>query len=137
MRTAEEMYAYAKENQYGRGMSEKWAKKHFGIIERNLGPNEEVLMTFIGLKDYISPSNHKNNYAYAITNKRMMFAQKKLLKEDFKSVMIDKINDIGATSGLLLGAITIDTLSEIFNVGVDKATAERISQELHRIIFNL
>ncbi len=137
MRTAEEMYNYCTENGYGSGLSKKWGIKHFKVIEDNLREDEEVYMAFIGLKDYKSMTKHDNNYAYAITNKRIMFGQKKMFGENFKSVVLDRINDISSSTGAMLGIVTIDTLGETFNVGVDKKTADNISKEAHRIIFDM
>lgn len=137
MRFAEQMYDYCVENEYGRGTNKKWGIKHFKVIEDNLMDGEEVYMAFIGLKDYISMTKHDNNYAYAITNKRIAFAQKKLMGENFKSVVHDKINDISSSTGIALGIVVIDTLGEKFNVGVDKKTATNISKEAQRIIFGV
>ncbi len=137
MKTAEEMYDYCIEKGYGRGMSRRWGIKHFKLLEENLRDDEVVYMTFIGLKDYISMSKHDMNYAYAITNKRIMFGQKKVIGDNFKSVVLDRINDISSTNKLFMGIITIDTLGEIFNVGVDKGTAAKISLEVHKIIFDM
>lgn len=52
MRTAEEMYSYCIDNGYGKGLTRNWGIKHFRVIEENLYEAEEVLMTFIGLKDF-------------------------------------------------------------------------------------
>ncbi len=137
MRTAEEMYDYCLQNDYGRGMTRRWALKHFKIIEDNLNYDEEVYMTFIGLKDFTGVTKHDNNYAYALTNKRIMYGQKKLWGEDFKSIVYDKITDISSAKGLVFGLVTIDSLGEKFNVGVDKITADNISKAAHKIIFSL
>lgn len=137
MRTAEEMYSYCLQNGFGRGMTKKWGIKHFKILENNLRDDEEVYMSFIGLKDYISMTKHDNNYAYAITNKRIIFGQKKIMGENFKSVVFDRVNDISSSTGALLGVVTIDTLGETFNVGLDKKTADNISKEIHKIIFDM
>lgn len=137
VRTAEEMYNYCTEKGYGKGVTRGWGLKHFQVIKDNLRQDEEVYMTFIGLKDYISMTKHDNNYAYAITDKRIMFGQKKLIGENFKSVVFDRINDISSSTGMLMGVVTIDTLGETFNVGVDKKTADNISKEAHRIIFDM
>lgn len=137
MRTAEKMYNYCLKNGYGRGMTKGWGLKHFKVLEENLRQDEEVYMTFIGLKDYISMTKHDQNYAYAITNKRIMFGQKKVLGENFKSVVFDRINDISSSTGMVMGIVTIDTLGETFNVGVDKRTADNISKAAHRIIFDM
>lgn len=142
MRKAEEMYNYCVENDFGQGISKKWGLKHFGIIEKNLQPNEEVLMTFIGLHNYISMTKHENNFAYALTDKRLIFAQKKLLVgEIIKSISLDFINDVtletATGSGLLMNAIlTFDTMKETFNVMVNAKQGNNILQEIQSILFN-
>lgn len=35
-------------------------------------------------------------------------------------MVLDKFNDISSSTGMLMGTVTIDTLGEVFNVGVDK-----------------
>lgn len=84
MKTAEQMYEYCLENNFGQGFTKKWGLKHFRVIEKNLLPNEEVLMTFIGLHNYQSMTKHDGNYAYAITNNRILIAQKKVIGENLK-----------------------------------------------------
>lgn len=79
MKTAEEMYNYCVSNGYGKGFNKKNSIKHFSIIQDALFPDEEVLCTFIGLHNYVSAAKHDNNFAYAITNKRVIMGQKKLL----------------------------------------------------------
>ena len=137
MKTSEEMYEYCVRNGYGRGLIRNWSIKHFKVLENNLRDDEEVLMTFIGLYKFRSIGVHDNTYAYAITNKRMIFGQKKIVGENFKTVLFDRVNDISSSTGAVFGVVTIDTLGEIFNVGVAKKTAENICGEAHRIILNI
>ena len=99
MSTAEGMYQYCVDNHFGSGFNKKWGIKHFGILEKNLMPDEEVYMTFIGLHNFESATKHDGNYAYAITNKRIIFGQKALAGEKFKSVYHEKINDITFETG--------------------------------------
>jgi hypothetical protein len=48
--------------------------------------NEIVYMTFMGFYDYKNVADYKGTYALAITNKRIMFGQKKLIGSDFTSM---------------------------------------------------
>lgn len=134
MSTAEGMYKYCKDNNFGSGFNEKWALKHFGVIENNLMQGEIVLMTFIGLHNYVSTTKHDNFYGYAITNKRIMFAQKTITGENFKAVNYDKLNDVGFKKGMVYGIVTIDTLSEIFNVALDRDSAASINSHIHKVL---
>ncbi|MDD4835326.1 MAG: PH domain-containing protein [Lutispora sp.] len=133
--TAEGMYRYCIENNLGSGWNEKWGGKHFKIIENNLLDGEKVHLTFIGLHNYISATKHGNNFAYAITNKRIMMAQKNTIAgEKFQSVSLDNINDITFKSGVALGTVTVDTIKETFNIGLSKVSAKLINSKIHEVI---
>ncbi|WP_312906834.1 hypothetical protein [Tissierella praeacuta] len=72
MRTAKEMYEYCLQNKFGQGFNQKWGVKHFSVIEDNLLPDEEVVMTFIGMHTSEGQKNTEGYYAYAITDKRLL-----------------------------------------------------------------
>ncbi len=137
MSTAEGMYQYCVDNNFGSGYNEKWSLKHFGVLEKNLMQPEEVLMTFIGLHNYESATKHDRNFAYAITNKRIMFGQNSLTGEKFKSVAYEKINDITFEKGLLFGVLTIDTPQEKFNISLEKDSATAINNNVHQVLDSL
>lgn len=136
--TAEEMYRYAKNNGFGSGVTDNWGIKHFKVIEEHLLPNETVLMAFIGLHNYISATKHDSHYAYVITSKRIMMAQKQMIAgEKMQTVYLDNLNDITFKSGIVMGTMTIDTIKEVFNVGLDKISAKAVSEKIHSAIDEL
>lgn len=137
MRTAEEMYNYCLDQKLGSGFNVKNSLKHFEVIASNLRPDEDVLFVFIGLHNYVSMSKHDNNFAYAITNKRIMMGQKKIVGQAFQSVALDQVNDISFKRGMALGVITIDTIKETFNVALDKNQASNINDRIHDLLFDL
>ncbi|PEN08616.1 PH domain-containing protein [Bacillus pseudomycoides] len=132
--SAEGMYQYCIDNKFGSGFNEKWGVKHFRVLENNLMNGEKVQMAFIGIHNYQSTTKHDNNYAYAITNKRIMFGQKTLTGEKFKAVDHGKINDISFETGMLFGFLTIDTPQEKFKVALDKASATSINNNIHQVL---
>lgn len=133
--TAKGMYKYCIDNNFGSGWNEKWGEKHFKIIEDNLMDNENVYMSFIGLHNYISTTKHDGNFAYVITNKRIIMAQKNVIAgEKFQTISLDNINDITFKSGALFATITIDTIKEVFNVGLDKVSAKLINSKIHEVL---
>lgn len=135
MRTGEELYHYAASNGYGTGVNEKWGIKHFSIIAEHLLPDETVLMTFIGLHNYESMTKHDSNFAYAITDKRIIMAQKHTFSgEKLQTVSLNNINDITLKSGIALGVMTIDTTREKFNVGLDKKSAKAIMGKVSEVL---
>lgn len=134
MRTAEEMYYFSKNNGFGAGFNEKQGLKHFKVIENNLQPDEDVKFAFIGLHNYKSMTKHDGNFAYAVSNKRILMGQQKLIGVAFQSVSMDNINDITLQTGVLMGNVVIDTVKERFNVNVGKDIAEKINYHLHRVL---
>lgn len=135
LQTAEGMYQYCLDNKFGSGYNEKWGVKHFEILENNLIDNEEVKMTFIGLHNYKSSTKHDGNFAYAVTNKRIIFGQKQTIAgEKFKTVSLNNINDITFTSGLVFGIVTVDTTKETFSVALDKNFAKAINGKINEVI---
>jgi hypothetical protein len=137
MTTADEMASFCDKYGYGKGQSLKWTTKHFQIIADSLSTDEYVIFCFVGLHNYISASKHDSNYAYALTNKRIIAGQQKLVGNHVQSIKLDKLNDITKSRGALLGVLTIDTLNEKVNVAVDKETTDRIARSLNEIIFDL
>lgn len=137
LKTAEEMYNYCSENKLGTGTSKGWAIKHFQLLLDNLKPNEEVYCVFIGLHNYKSLSKHDGNYAYALTNKRIIMAQHKLFGANVQSVNIENINDItlskSGIGGIGIGTVCIDTFKETFNVGVNITFATNIYERAHEV----
>lgn len=137
MKTAKEMYQYCLDNGYGKGFTKGWGVKHFKLIEKSLHDDEEVFIAFMGLHNFTSVTKHDSNYAYAITNKRIIMAQKKMIGENFKTVSLDYINDIEFNSGMVWGTLKIDTLKEVFNIGLDKKDAKNISEKVQSFIHDL
>lgn len=137
MRTAEEMYNYCLSNNFGSGLSRGWALKHFGIIESALRSDEEVRMCFIGLHNYVSPTKHDMNFAYAISTKRIIMAQKKVIGQILQTVLLDNVNDITFNAGMMWSVITIDTMKEVFNVGVTASEGKSINDQIHDVIMDM
>lgn len=131
--TAEKLYEYCVNNGFGTGFTKGWALSHFQIIIDNLLPGEKILFPFIGLHNFVSMSQHDNNFAYAVTDKRIIMAQKKVIGQVMQTVNWENINDITMSTGVAFGVITIDSYKETFNVGVGKTFAGNINQRLQEV----
>ncbi|MDD4509683.1 MAG: SHOCT domain-containing protein [Oscillospiraceae bacterium] len=134
LNAAQQMYQYCIDNNFGEGMNQKWGVKHFMLIEQSLQSDEEVLMCFIGLHNYISTTKHDNNFAYAITNKRIIMAQQKVVGQVVQSVLLDNLNDVTLNTGAIFGVLTVDTIKEKFNVCVSSRCAKSINDKIHEIL---
>lgn len=134
LNTGKKMYQYCIDNGYGKGFTDKWGIKHFNVIADSLKNNENVLMAFIGIHNYISPTKHDGNYAFAITDNKILIAQQKVVGESLYSINLKNINDIAYKSGAIFGILTIDTFKEKFNVGLDSISANKVSMKVREVI---
>lgn len=61
-------------------------------------------------------------------------AQQKLIGQNFQTVSLENVNDITMNTGLLMVVVTVDTMKEKFNIGVDKIAAQNINNRIHDIL---
>ena len=99
-------------------------KKHSSVIERHLNPEEKVLYVFCGQKN-ISSLIFINSCVVALTNKRIMIGQKRLLwGYFFTTITPDLYNDLKVRKNLIWSDVEIDTVKEnvyISNLAPDAA----------------
>ena len=92
-------------------------KSHCKVIDKHLNPKEKVLYVFLGQKNR-SSLDFTNTNVIVLTNKRLLFATKRLLFGYFyTSVTPDMFNDISIIENINgfsapNSNITIDTLNE-------------------------
>ena len=134
MKTAEEIYKYCIDNNFGMGMTKSWTLKHFSIIEKILQDDEEIHVAFVGLHDYKSLSNHKNNCAYAITNKRMIVAQKKFIGEYLQIIELKDLRDVSIDTKFIMGFIQFKFGRESFKTQFTKIECQNLLNKIQLVI---
>ena len=88
-------------------------KEHSQILEKHLNPGEKVLYVFTGQKNAMSIAI-PNTFVIALTDKRLLFARKRVLfGYFFYAVTPDMFNDLKVSSGIIWGKIIIDTVKEL------------------------
>lgn len=88
-------------------------KAHSKIIEKHLNPDEKVLFVFAAQKNN-NPFDIITSYVVALTDKRIMMAQKRLLfGYFFTTITPDMFNDLKVRMGIIWGKISIDTVKEV------------------------
>lgn len=135
MRTAQEMTDFCSTHGLGKSIVGAWTIKHFSVVEKQLLPNEEVKSCFMGRHNFISLTKNENFYAYAITDTRIIIAQKKIVGENVIIVSLKNLNDVTLKTGLMWGTLKFDTIKETFNVGVPSNTARRIHDMVSNALF--
>lgn len=134
LKTAEALYEYCIYHGLGEGMTKKWGYKHFQLIVDNLMDKEEVLLAFIGLHNYKSTTKHDGNFAYALTNKRIIMAQQRVMGKALQTISLKNVNDITLNQGPMIANIIIDTIKEQFSVCVNKNNGKNIYDKIHKVL---
>lgn len=137
LKTAADMADFCQEQGYSVGTIKKWITRHFKLIEEQLNDDEYVMFCFVGLHNFVSTTKHDNNYAYALTNKRLILAQQKVIGNNVQSIVLDNLNNVSKNAGMMYGTLTINTLGASVVVGVDKGAADNINDALNKIIYDL
>lgn len=87
-------------------------KSHCKIIDVHLNPGEVVKYAFACQKND-SPLDIITTNVVALTNKRILIGQKRLLfGYSFTAITPDMFNDLKVTMGLIWGKVYIDTIKE-------------------------
>ena len=87
-------------------------KAHASVVQKHLNPDEKLLFAFCGQKNY-SSFMFINSCVIALTNKRIMIGQKRLLwGYFFTAVTPDMYNDLKVRNNLIWSDIEIDTIKE-------------------------
>ena len=80
------------------------------VIDEHVNGDEKITYAFVGQKNE-SPFDFFQTAAIAITNKRLVIGQKRVLfGYAFSSITPDLYNDMQIYQGLIWGKIVIDTL---------------------------
>ena len=88
-------------------------KQHCKIIDKHLNPGEEVLYAFAAQKNN-NPFDIVTTCVVALTNKRIMIAQKRVIfGYFFTSITPDLYNDLKVSMGIIWGKVYVDTVKEL------------------------
>jgi len=87
-------------------------KAHCEVLDKHLNPGEKIIYIFAGQKNAKAIAL-PNTFVVALTDKRLLFARKRLLfGYFFYAVTPDMFNDLKVNSGIIWGKIIIDTVKE-------------------------
>lgn len=110
-------------------------KAHSKVIMSHLNPDEDIMYAFAGQKSELS-TDVFHTYIVAITNKRIIVAQKRLFFGYFLiSITPDLFNDLTIESEIFWGKVIIDTLRENVTVSnIDKKALPEIETAISSYI---
>lgn len=137
MKTAEEMYMYCVENQTnGADTTPEKSLDHFRAVQDAMDGDEYALSCFMGLHNYVSISRHENEFAYAVTDRRVIMGQKQTISSGLKIIPFTNLNDIIVATGTA-ASILIDADSGQTRVKVNNQVAENIKKKIEGIMLTI
>ncbi len=106
-------------------------KKHSEVLEKHLNPGEKIIYVFTGQKNMYSIAL-PNTFVVALTNKRLLFARKRLIfGYFFYAITPDMFNDLKVSSGIIWGKIIIDTVKELaYMSNISKDALDEIETQI-------
>lgn len=131
LKKAKEMYQYSCDNGFGTGFGKNWGLKNYLFLEKKLAPDEAAFLTFVGLHRFRSMSTHQRNFAYAITNKRVLMGQVRSFgRTRFESVPLNAVLNISFDNDKDIGVMKIMLPQDAITVGMARETANALSREM-------
>lgn len=106
-------------------------KSHSKIIDLHLNPGEEVKYVFACQKNN-NPIDIITTYVVALTNKRILLGQKRLLfGYFFTAITPDMFNDLQVKMGVIWGKIEVDTVKEtVYLSNIQRSALDEIETNI-------
>ena len=106
-------------------------KAHSKVVEKYLNPGEEVNFVFAAQRGY-SSFDIFSTFVVALTNKRILIAQKRLLfGYIYVAITPDMFNDLTVSTGIIWGKVHIDTVKEtVILSNIDKGAMDDIETQI-------
>lgn len=139
MRTANEIVNYINRNEFtsSAAITKTYSIKSAQLIIDNLMHGEQIKVAWLGLANYKSMSKHSGNYVYVLTNKRIIYAQKRVIGGHVKSIMKEQIEDVQSSTGVVFGIIAFVMKSgNIHNAEMDKKAINRLYNKIMIELYN-
>lgn len=135
LKTAGEMYQYSCDHGFGTGFGKNWGMRNFLILEQKLEAGESAFLTFVGLHRFHSMSAHQRNFAYAITNRRILMGQSRSFwRTRFESVPLNAVLNLSFDSDNTIAVMKIMLEKDAVTIGMSQECAAALSQRLTELL---
>ncbi len=135
LKTAGEMYQYSCDNGFGTGFGRNWGLRNFLILEKKLEEGEAAFLTFVGLHRFHSMSAHQRNFAYAITDRRILMGQSRSFwRTRFESVPLNGVLNLSFDSDNTIAVMKMMLEKDAVTVGMSRECADALSRKLTELL---
>ncbi|MDO4976828.1 MAG: PH domain-containing protein [Eubacteriales bacterium] len=129
-----DMYQHCLSNNLCGTASRNTAIKNFELALESLDRDEQITGIFVALYGFKSALSHLGEYAFVITNRRILMTQKQLMQKKVKSLSLENINNISLWKSGLWGTITIDTIKEKLVIGCGSQHVQAVHDEIQNAL---
>lgn len=136
LRTGADMANYVQLNHFTQEKVKK-DTKNFDLIASRLRDDESVYMAFSGFHKFEGFGKNAGIFAYALTNKRLILAQKKFVGDAIQEITLDNFYSIEFSRGMMVGIITLHTSFGAIKVGISRDIAQSVYNKLNPIFHTL
>lgn len=135
LKTADKMYQYSCDNGFGTGFGKSWGLKNFTLLQRKMEPGETAFITFVGLHRFHSMSAHQRNFAYAITDQRIIMGQVRFFgRIRFESVPLNAVMNISFDNDKDIGVMKILLPEDAITIGMSRDSTTALSNRLEQLL---
>ncbi len=135
LKKAEDLYAYSCTHGFGKGLSRAWGISSFRLVEQAIDEDEFAYLTFIGLHRFHSMSAHQRNFAYAVTNKRIIMAQiRSFWRTRMESVPLNAVLNLSFDNNASIGIVKILLANDAICVGMSQESIDALSKRLTELL---
>lgn len=135
LKKAEDMYAYSCAHNFGKGLTRAWGINSFCLVEQAMDEDEFAYLTFIGLHRFHSMSAHQRNFAYAVTNKRIIMAQMRSFRRTrMESVPLNAVLNLSFDNNDSIGIVKILLANDAICVGMSQESIDALSKRLTELL---
>ncbi len=135
LKKAEDMYAYSCEHNFGKGLTRAWGINSFRLAEQAMDEDEFAYLTFIGLHRFHSMSAHQRNFAYAVTNKRIMMTQMRSFRRSRIEIMpLNAVLNLSFNNNDSIGTVKIHLPNDTICVGMSQESTDALSKRLTELL---
>ncbi len=127
LKTPAEMFEFTDSNGFGSGWGKSWGLKNAKWIRKHLEADEKVYFTFVGLHRFYSMSQHKRNFMYAVTDRRILMGQVRIFNlTRFEEKPLEDLVTIAVNDSESIGVLTMVFDGDSVGVGMAQETAVKL-----------